>query len=73
MAWPLNDNGNLNMVTIKSVSDTTIIGQPFSHLKVAHRHNLTVVTPNRAVGTRGGVLVKSTDPDRRSARSHLPN
>ncbi len=53
----INDNGNLNIVRIRSLSDSTIVGQPFSHLQVASRHNVVVITPNRSVGTRGGVIV----------------
>jgi len=56
----LNDSGNLNQVKITSIFDSTIIGQPVSHLDLARRSNVTVVSPNRSVGTRGGVTIDHT-------------
>jgi hypothetical protein len=56
----LNDNGNLNMVKIINANDSTIIGQPFGHLLTNQRNNLTVLTPNRSVGMRGGVTIVPT-------------
>jgi hypothetical protein len=53
----LNDSGNLNLLQINSLNDSTIVGQPFGHLRVGHRNNVTIVTPNRAVGARQEVIV----------------
>jgi hypothetical protein len=53
----LNDNGNLNLLKFDSVSNSTIVGQPFSHLNVQHRSHVTVLTPSRTVGDRGAVTV----------------
>jgi hypothetical protein len=52
----LNDNGNLNLVKFASVSNSTIVGQPFSHLN-AKVSNVTILTPSRTVGDRNHVTV----------------
>lgn len=56
----LNDNGNLNLVKFASVTNSTIVGQPVSHLQIANRSNLTVLTPSRTVAGRNGVTVDSS-------------
>ena len=53
----LNDNGNLNLVKFASVTNSTIVGQPLSHLQIIHRSNDMVLTPSRTVGNRNGVQV----------------
>ncbi len=53
----LNDNGNLNLVKFTSVSNSTIVGQPLSHLEIAKRSRVTVLTPSRTVGNRSHVIV----------------
>jgi hypothetical protein len=53
----LNDSGNLNLVKIDSVTDSTIIGQPVGHLQISQRSNVTVLTPSRTVGKRNDVTV----------------
>ena len=53
----LNDNGNLNLVKFASVSNSTIVGQPVSHLQISHRSNVTILTPSRTAGSRNGVTV----------------
>jgi hypothetical protein len=55
----LNDTGNLNLVKLSSVRNSTIIGQPVSHLQIAHRSKVIVLTPSRTVGTRNGVTLDS--------------
>jgi hypothetical protein len=55
----LNDTGNLNLVKLVSAKNSTIIGQPVSHLQIQHRSKVTVLTPSRAVGMRNGVTVDS--------------
>ena len=53
----LNDNGNLNLVKFASVSNSTIIGQPLSHLQIINRSHVMILTPSRTAGGRNGVLV----------------
>lgn len=53
----LNDIGNLNLVKFSSLTDSTIVGQPFSHLNVKHLSNVTILTPSRTVGSRNHVKV----------------
>jgi hypothetical protein len=54
----LNDNGNLNLVKFASVTNSTIVGQPLSHLQIIHRSNVMILTPSRTAGSRNGVQVK---------------
>lgn len=53
----LNDTGNLNLVKFLSVKNSTIVGQPVSHLQIPLRSRVIVLTPSRTVGTRNGVDV----------------
>lgn len=53
----LNVNGNLDLVQITDASNSTIIGQPLGHVQIARKNDVVLVTPNRSVGTRGGVFV----------------
>jgi hypothetical protein len=55
----LNDNGNLNLVKFASATNSTIVGQPVSHVQIQKRSHVTVLTPTRTVGGRNGVLVDS--------------
>jgi hypothetical protein len=52
-----NDNGNLNLVKFDSISNSTIVGQPLSHINVQHRSHVIVLTPSRTVGDRSAVTV----------------
>jgi hypothetical protein len=56
----LNDTGNLNLVKFQSVQNSTIVGQPVSHLQIPIRSKVIVLTPSRTVGTRNGVTVDKT-------------
>lgn len=56
----LNDSGNLNLVNITSLSNSTIVGQPLSHVNIGHRVNSELITPTRSVNTRGDVVVNPT-------------
>jgi hypothetical protein len=53
----LNDTGNLNLVKFGRVTNSTIVGQPVSHLDIGSRSNVTVLTPSRTVGSRNGVTI----------------
>ena len=67
----LNDNGNLNLVKFASVSNSTIVGQPVSHLQIQKRSHVTILTPSRTAGGRNGVTVDTSLS--RSARCRRPN
>ena len=60
----LNDNGNLNLVKFASVTNSTIVGQPVSHLQIPNRSHVTVLTPARTAGSRNGVTVDKPPADR---------
>jgi hypothetical protein len=53
----LNDSGNLNLIKFGNVTNSTIIGQPVSHVQIARRSNLTILTPTRTVDGRNDVTV----------------
>jgi len=53
----LNDSGNLNLVKFASVTNSTIVGQPVSHLQIKSRSNDFIFTPTRTVAGRNGVKV----------------
>ena len=53
----LNDTGNLNLVKFQSVDNSTIVGQPVSHIEIAKRTHVTILTPSRAVHGRNRVTV----------------
>jgi len=55
----LNDSGNLNLVKFESLTNSTIIGQPVSHLQITSRSNDTILTPTRDVAGRNGVTVNN--------------
>jgi hypothetical protein len=52
-----NGEGNVNLVKIHNAADTTILGFPFEHAQIPLRSNVTILSPTRSVGTRGGVTV----------------
>ncbi len=50
----LNDTGNLATVKIQNMANSTIVGQPLSHVEVPRRTNTTIYTSSREVGNRNG-------------------
>ena len=52
----LNDTGNLATIKIQRVENSTIVGQPISHIKVPSRTNTTFLTSSREVGNRNGAM-----------------
>jgi hypothetical protein len=44
-----NDTGNLNLVTFGTITNSTIVGQPVSHLQIQNRSHVTVLTPLRTI------------------------
>jgi hypothetical protein len=56
----LNVNGNLNQIKFNNAQNSTVVGQPVSHVIIIKRNNVTIETPSRAVGTRNGVLIIPT-------------
>jgi hypothetical protein len=55
----LNDTGNLSLVKLQSIANSTVVGQPISHLKVKPRSNTTFLSSARLVQQRNGVMVQS--------------
>ena len=53
----LNDTGNLNLLKFQRLSNSTIVGQPFGHVEVPHRNNVSIISSKRSVDGRGGVTV----------------
>ena len=54
----LNDNGNLALVKLQQLTNSTIVGQPISHLDIKSRSNDTVLSSAREVDNRNGVKVQ---------------
>ncbi len=50
----LNDTGNLATVKIQNIANSTIVGQPLSHVQSPRRTNTTIYTSAREVGNRNG-------------------
>lgn len=53
----LNDSGNLNLVKFARMSDSVIVGEPFSHAEIARRTNVSILSTTRTGGGRNGVTV----------------
>jgi hypothetical protein len=51
----LNDSGNLATVKIQHIDNSTIVGQPVSHVDFKSRTNTTVYSSARLAGNRNGV------------------
>jgi len=51
----LNNAGNLNLVTFRRMSNSTIIGEPISHIRITKRDNVSISSTARTVGGRNGV------------------
>jgi hypothetical protein len=56
----LNVNGNLNQIKFINAMNSTVIGQPVTHVIIIKRNNVTIETPSRAIGNRNGVLIIPT-------------
>ena len=52
----LNDTGNLATIKIQHLNNSTIVGQPLSHLDYKSLSNSTVLTSAREVGNRNGAM-----------------
>lgn len=50
----LNDTGNLATLKIQNIANSTIVGQPLSHIQSPRRTNTTIYTSAREVGNRNG-------------------
>jgi hypothetical protein len=55
----LNDTGNLALVKLQKIANSTVVGQPISHLNVKPRSNTTFLSSARLIGQRNGVMVQS--------------
>jgi len=51
----LNNAGNLNLVAFSRMSNSTIIGEPVSHIRIPKRTNVSISSTARSVGGRNGV------------------
>ena len=47
-------------MSVGSKPNSTIVGQPVSHLQIQKRSHVTVLTPSRTAGGRNGVTVDSS-------------
>lgn len=54
-----NDAGNLNKFQATSVANSSIVGEPISHINIKQRTNTSVVSTSRLIGDRNGVTVNS--------------
>jgi hypothetical protein len=52
----LNDTGNLATVKIQRIDNSTIVGQPLSHIVSTQRNTATILTSAREVGNRNGAM-----------------
>jgi hypothetical protein len=52
----LNDTGNLATFKVQRVNNSTIVGQPISHIVSAQRSNTTFLTSARLAGNRNGAM-----------------
>ncbi|APW62051.1 hypothetical protein [Paludisphaera borealis] len=53
----LNNAGNLNLVSFRRMSNSTIIGEPVTHINIQKRTNVSILSTARTVGSRNGVTV----------------
>jgi hypothetical protein len=58
-----NDTGNLATIKIQHMENSTIVGQPISHIVATSRKNATFLTSTRKAGNRNGAMqVKNIQP-----------
>jgi hypothetical protein len=55
----LNDTGNLNLVKFNYVSNSSIVGQPISHIQFKNRSHVLIMSSKRAIAGRNGVTVNN--------------
>lgn len=58
----INSSGTINLVQIKSATDTAVIGRPLNHVNIPNRNNVTLLSSARGpkgTGTKGGVVVRA--------------
>jgi len=53
----INNMGNLNLLKFKNIANSTILAEPFGHVDIGHRSNVSIVSSSRSVAGRGGVTV----------------
>lgn len=58
----LNDSGVLNLLAVRRMSDSVVIGLPVVHVDVIARNNVGIFSTERPVGSRGGVTVVKNLP-----------
>jgi hypothetical protein len=52
----LNDTGNLATIKIQHINNSTVVGQPISHIVTTSRNNATFLTSAREAGNRNGAM-----------------
>ncbi len=58
----INASGAINLIQIKSATDTAVIGRPLNHVNIPVRNNVTLLSSARGLkgtGTNGGVTVRA--------------
>ncbi len=53
----LNDTGNLNLVKFRSLTDSSIVGQPIGHLQIRSRSDNVILSSKRVIKGRNDVKV----------------
>jgi hypothetical protein len=53
----INNAGNLNLVSFRSMANSTIVGEPVTHINIKKRNNVSIYSTTRTVGNRNGVTV----------------
>lgn len=57
----LNDSGNLNLLSVRSLRNSSILGLPVTHVQVRQRANVTIESsPRTVIGGRNGVTINPT-------------
>ena len=51
--------GNLNLLQVGKLTNSTVVGLPISHVNIGTRKNVEIVTNSRLTGNRNGVTVAS--------------
>jgi hypothetical protein len=52
----LNDTGNLATIKIQHINNSTVVGQPISHIVTTSRNAATFLTSSREAGNRNGAM-----------------
>ena len=53
----LDSAGNLNLLQVGRLTNSSVVGLPISHVKIGTRNNVEIITNSRLIGNRNGVTV----------------